>query len=279
VNYPQQGFYPQHAQQPTPAPQTQQTHLPQMQPPMPLHGAAAHIQAQADRQAFGDACMQQKRTPVVRDRIDDGTHHIFIKNCECKPSTKDGRLFILWEFEVIGSTVATNIGRSFSYPMFFSTTMQMRDMSDVAKDIFGEETVRQWPQQNVSASDAAVYVAQTVKGKCCTLYARRNMKNGETYDTAFINHTFRSFAADPSQLPPLPVAAPAPNFGMAPQPQMQPPQMQPPQMQPPQMQPPQMQPQGFPPPQMQPPQMQPPQMQPPASFPAPPQGFPPPQYR
>jgi hypothetical protein len=263
MNYPQYGYT-----------QPQAPHAQQYGAPPPMSGAAAAVQAQAESQVWAEVASQPKRNPVNRDRIDDGTHHIHLDKVYLKPSSKDGRLMLMWEFTVVASTVPQCVGRNYGFPMFFSNRMQLLDLSDVAKDIWGEEQVRSWATSS-HPSDVAAYIGNTVTGQFCVLTARRGMKDGATYETAFVNHTFRTFAQSQQQLPALPQQA-APQFatqpGMPQQPQGFP---QPPQQPgfPPGMP---QQPQGFP----QPPQQPgfPPGMpQQPQGFPQPPQqpGFPP----
>ena len=223
MNYPTQPGYPQQQAQGYP----QQTPQPQPQAFVPT-GAAAAVQQQASQNVWTEVCNQPKRTPVNRQRIDDGTHHVQLKECLLKPSNKDGRLMLLFQFTVIASTVPQCVGQEFGFPQFMSNKMQLQDLSDIAKDIWGEDTVSEWARQGVQFADVAAYIGQYVTNKYCVLTARRSNRQGESYDTAFINHTFRNFVDNPQALPQLPVpCAPqmqpqAPAMPMPPQPQSQP---------------------------------------------------------
>jgi len=208
-------MYPNQQQPYAPQPQPQQQYA---QPPVQnfMPGAAAHIHQQATQNVMMDIMKQPIRQPQTRNRIDDGTHHIHLTKVEMKPSQKDNRVFLLWEFTVVASTVASNVGQQYSYPMFWDNRYALQDLADIGKEFWGHEQAVQFTAQGMQADDMAYYLAQQLTGKFCKLVARRNTKNNQSYHEAFINHTFREFRDQQNQLAPLPQTA-APHI--APQPQ------------------------------------------------------------
>lgn len=254
-------------QQPPAQPQAPQGYAPQ--PPQ----GGGNIYAAAEHNMLSSFINEPVKTGAARQRIDDGTHHIYIDSAQLTPSKKDNRVFLLWTFTVVDSTVEAAKQQQYTYPMFFGNRYQAKDLTDVVRTIWGDEQYASWVNQGCDLSGFCHILGQYCAGKYAQLVTRRNMKNGETYDQAFINHLFRNFTEDKTQLPPLPqMAAPHIQASQPSQPQGFQPQGFP-MPQPQQAAPPQSQPQGFQPPQPQPQGFQPPQPQ--QAAPPQPQGFPP----
>lgn len=196
--------------QPAPAPAPQAAAA----PPVPA-AAPADIAAAAMQSVWNDVANEPKREPTgARPKIPDGTHCVYITECAIKASRKSGNLYLGFNFQVFNSTVPQVVGQEFFYAQLMGNRFQLQDLSDIAKDIWGEETVKGWVQQRVDYRSVAQTIAQYVAGKYAKLTTYRRPKEGQTYEQAFVTHIFRGFAAQPfdvNSLAPLAAAAaPAP---------------------------------------------------------------------
>lgn len=189
--------------------------------PVPTMPAPADIAAAAMQSVWDEVANEPKREPQgARPKIPDGTHCVYISECAIKASRKSGNLYLGFKFQVFSSTVPQIVGQEFYYAQLMGNRFQLQDLSDIAKDIWGEETVKGWVQQRVDYRSVAQTIAQYASNKYAKLTTFRRAKENQTYEQAFVTHIFRGFQAQPfdvTSLAPL-ASAPAPASMAAPAP-------------------------------------------------------------
>jgi hypothetical protein len=294
-------MYPQQPPQQFQQPQQQYPH--QTQQPMQAPPSRNPQQAAQQLQQIGRAAThnimagyltQPPRAAVSRVKADDGDHVVKIVLAELKQRQAGGNMLLL-EFEVVDSTVASNIGQQYGHVNLWERPFQIQDLSDLFKAVWGMEQSAQFAMSNPTPEQVAIKALEGIQALQTRgpVYAylkvrrsQKQMREGKSYEEAFANHNWGFFTNEAFTLAAMGVhsaanAAPAvtqaqqfqqpaqPQFPPQPQPQFQP-QPQPQFQQPAQ---PQFQ-QAPPQPQFQQSPLQ-PQFQTPAGIPPPP---PPPQF-
>lgn len=233
--YPQQqGFAPAPQQQwgaQQPQQQPQQFAPPgQFAPPQNLGQAAAG-------NLFNQFLAEPPRKRANRAKPADGNYVVrFTPGCKMDFSQKDGRPYLLLEYQVIEGSVPQMNGQVFQIPVFWANRIQLQDLADLAKYTFGANLSNVAGQTQGNPQMMAQFICQTVaQGLFAGVRVSRSQKQVQTvgYEQAFANHNWITIGNQPMTLAQLgPALGPpqAPTQQFAPMPQLQaPPMMQQPQ--------------------------------------------------
>lgn len=198
----------------------------------PIAGAAAN-------NLFNQFLQQPVRQRADRAKPPDGTFVVrFTAGTKVDFSQRDGRPFLLLEYQVIEGTVPQVNGQTFGTPIFSSNRMQLEDLANIAKMVFGNDLPQVAAQAQGDPANMARFVAQRLaQGNFAAVKVSRNPKQVAQvgYEQAFANHRWTLFSPQPFTLAQVQAQAPQPQMqqpmpGMA-QPQMLQPQGMPVQQQ------------------------------------------------
>lgn len=288
MNQPAWPQQPQQWQQPPQQPQQQPQFQPPVGPPQQQQPwqpqQQQNLGAAAAGNLFNQFLTEPPRQRANRAKPADGTYVVrFTPGCKMNYSQKDGKPYLLLEYQVIEGTVPQMGGQVFSLPVFWANRIQLQDLADLAKYTFGANLGQVAQSTGGDPARMAGFIGQAlVAGLFAGVRVARSQKQIQTvgYEQAFANHQWIAISQAPMTLAQL---GPALGPPQAPsQPAWQPAQPQPQQFQPIQQQPapqtmmPQPQQPAWQPPQQQAfslPQGQPPQ----GGFPQAPMASPPPQ--
>jgi len=227
-----QGFAPAPGQQwgapQQAAPQQQQ----QFGPPPNLGAAAAG-------NLFNQFLTEPPRQRANRAKPADGTYVVrFTPGCKLNYSQKDGKPYLLLEYQVIEGSVPQMQGQVFSIPIFWSNRIQLQDLADLAKFTFGANLGQVAQRTGGDPAQMAGFIGQTVvQGLFAGVRVNRSQKQIQSvgYENAFANHQWIAITNQPMTLAQLGPALGPPSAPTQPawqQPQAQPQQQafpQPPQ--------------------------------------------------
>ncbi|NJL70731.1 MAG: hypothetical protein HC888_03525 [Candidatus Competibacteraceae bacterium] len=117
----------------------------------------------------------------------------FTPNCKMDFSQKDGRPFVLLEYQVVEGTVPQMQGQIFTVPVFWSNRLQLQDLADIAKYTFGQQLPAVAQQAAGNPQSMAAFVAQTLlQGYFAGVRIQRSQKQVQQvgYEQAFANHNY-----------------------------------------------------------------------------------------
>jgi hypothetical protein len=189
--YPQQPWQPQQPQQqPYPQQPQQAAYPPQQQAFQP----APNLGQAAAGNLFNQFLTEPPRKRANRAKPADGTYVIrFTPNCKMDFSQKDGRPFVLLEYQVVEGTVPQMQGQIFTVPVFWSNRLQLQDLADLAKYTFGQQLPAVAQQAAGNPQNMAHFVAQTLlQGYFAGVRIQRSQKQVQQvgYEQAFANHNY-----------------------------------------------------------------------------------------
>ncbi len=203
---PQQPQQPQQPWQPPVAPPPQQGRF---AAPTPNLGAAAA------GNLFNQFLTEPPRQRANRIKPADGTYVVrFTPGCKMQYSQKDGKPFLLLEYQVIEGSVPQMQGQVFSIPIFWSNRLQLQDLADLAKYAFGVNLPQVAQQTGGDPQQMAGFIGQSlVQGMFAGVRVQRTQKQIQTvgYENAFANHQWMMISPQPMTLSQLgPMQAPPP---------------------------------------------------------------------
>jgi hypothetical protein len=236
VYQPPQQYAPQPQQQYAPpqqfAPPQQQYAPPQQQFAPPNMGMPSQaVAAAAAGGLFNQFLSEPPRKRANRAKPADGTYVVqFNANCKVDYSQKDARPYLILEYRVVEGTVPQMQGQTFSVPLFWSNRMQLQDLADMAKYVFGMQLPNVAAQTQGNPQIMAQFIGQTVAQGCYAgVRIQRSQKQVQQvgYEQAFANHNWICVTG-----PQQPLSLAALNVQAAPQPPSMPPMQAPQMMQP-----------------------------------------------
>ena len=201
----------QQPQQPNFAPPQQAFQQPQQQggyAPAPNLGQAAA------GNLFNQFLTEPPRQRANRAKPADGTYVVrFTPGCKMNFSQKDGKPYLLLEYQVIEGSVPQMQGQVFSLPIFWSNRMQLQDLADLAKYTFGANLPQVAQQSQGNPQLMAEAIGRTlVAGWFGGVRVQRGQKQIQTvgYENAFANHQWIAITQQPISLAQLgPATQPA----------------------------------------------------------------------
>jgi hypothetical protein len=226
-------------------PPMQQPMQPQQQwgqpPAQPMNPSQQPIAGAAANNLFNQFLQQPVRQRADRAKPPDGTFVVrFTQGTKVDFSQKDGRPFLLLEYQVIEGSVPQVNGQTFGTPIFSANRMQLEDLANLAKMVFGNDLPQVAAQAQGDPSNMGRFIAQQLsRGYFAALRISRNPKQvaQKGYEEAFANHRWMGFSPQPINMAQVQAMSPQPQPQMQmPQPGMAPPPMLQPQGMPPQQQ-------------------------------------------
>lgn len=222
----------------------QQPQAPQQQPqwgapqqpqaqPQGQFGPPPNLGQAAAGNLFNQFLQEPPRQRANRAKPADGTYVVrFTPGCKFNHSQKDGKPYLLLEYQVIEGSVPQMQGQVFSIPIFWSNRIQLQDLADLAKFTFGANLGQVAQQTNGDPAQMAGFIGQTlVQGLFAGVRVARSQKQIQTvgYENAFANHQWIAITPQPMTLAQLGPAMGPPSAPTQPawqQPQAQQPQQQ-----------------------------------------------------
>ncbi len=182
------------------------------------------IAAAAGQNLFNTMLQQPIRNRANRAKPADGSYVIrMTPGCKLDFSQKDGRPFLLLEYQVVEGSVPAMQGQVFSTVQFWTNRPQIEDLADLAKHVFGQNLPAVAQQVNGNPQAMAQAICQTVStGLYAGVKVQRSPKSVQQngYENAFANHNWIMFSQAPVTLAQLgPMAGPPAAPTYAPQPQ------------------------------------------------------------
>lgn len=164
----------------------------------------ANLGAAAAGNLFNQFLTEPPRQRANRAKPADGTYVVrFTPGCKMNYSQKDGKPYLLLEYQVIEGSVPQMQGQVFSLPVFWANRIQLQDLADIAKFVFGANLPQVAQQSLGDPQKMAGFIGQAVvAGMFAGVRVSRSQKQIQTvgYEQAFANHQWIAITQQPMTL-------------------------------------------------------------------------------
>lgn len=190
-----------------PYPPQQQPQQPQFAPPgqfQPTMQPGQNLGQAAGQNLFNQFLTEPPRRRANRAKPADGSYIVrFTPGSKMEFSQKDGRPFLLLEYQVIEGSVPQMQGQVFQVPVFWGNRMQLQDLADLAKYVFGANLQAVAQQTQGNPQMMAQFICQAVsQGYFAGVRVIRSQKQIQMvgYENAFAQHNWIVIGQQPLTL-------------------------------------------------------------------------------